>query len=57
MGLLIVDENKCKRDGLCAADCPVGIISMPEGRYPQVIEGAEAFCIATGSSWVAARSL
>jgi nitroreductase/Pyruvate/2-oxoacid:ferredoxin oxidoreductase delta subunit len=48
MGLLIVDEGKCKRDGLCAADCPVGIIAMPEGGFPQVLEGAETFCIACG---------
>jgi ferredoxin len=26
MGLLPIDHDKCKQDGLCAADCPVGII-------------------------------
>jgi len=48
MGLLIVDEDKCKQDNLCVADCPVQIMHMPEGGYPQVIAGAEAFCIACG---------
>ena len=48
MGLLTVDESKCKRDGLCAADCPAGIIAMPEGCFPQVFKGAEAFCMACG---------
>ena len=27
-GNLLVDENKCLRDGLCAAECPAGIIQM-----------------------------
>ena len=48
MGLLTVNEEKCKQDGLCAADCPMGIIVQPEGGYPQVMEGAEPFCIACG---------
>ena len=48
MGLLTVNQDKCKQDGLCAAECPFGIIAMPEGGYPQVMEGAEPFCIACG---------
>jgi len=48
MGLLIVNQDKCKQDGLCAADCPLGIIAMAEGNHPQVLPGAEPFCIACG---------
>lgn len=48
MGLLIVNEDKCKQDNLCVADCPVQIMFMPEGGYPQIIPGAEQFCIACG---------
>ena len=48
MGLLTVNQDTCKQDGLCAAECPFGIILMPEGGTPQVMEGAEPFCIACG---------
>ncbi len=48
MGLLIVDKEKCKQDGLCVADCPIGIIGMTEGDCPQVFDGAEPFCIVCG---------
>ena len=48
MGLLIVNEDKCKQDGFCVQDCPFGIIAMPEDGYPQVIDGAEELCIRCG---------
>jgi hypothetical protein len=25
MSLLNIDQKKCRQDGLCAADCPMGI--------------------------------
>ena len=49
MGRLIVDENKCKRDGICASECPMAILSssaarealgLPEGHpyhYPMMV--------------------
>jgi nitroreductase/NAD-dependent dihydropyrimidine dehydrogenase PreA subunit len=49
MALLSVDQDKCKQDGLCAADCPMGIIRFDgPGNYPELIQGGEAFCIRCG---------
>jgi len=28
MSLFIIDEKKCKRDGICVAECPLKIIAM-----------------------------
>ena len=28
MALFNVDQNKCKRDGICVDECPFGIIEM-----------------------------
>ncbi|NQU15958.1 MAG: 4Fe-4S binding protein [Desulfobacteraceae bacterium] len=30
MGLLIIDENKCKKDGICASECPMAIIKLKD---------------------------
>jgi nitroreductase/ferredoxin len=49
MGLLIIDESKCKRDGICVRDCPVSIIQLPEGKKtPEIVPGGEAMCIDCG---------
>lgn len=47
MGLLIVDESKCNRDGICADVCPSRIILMKEG-VPQIPARLEAGCIRCG---------
>jgi nitroreductase/Pyruvate/2-oxoacid:ferredoxin oxidoreductase delta subunit len=49
MGLLIIDENLCKKDGFCAQECPTAIIrlSKDEG-YPEIVEGGEVGCIRCG---------
>jgi len=49
MGLLIIDQEKCKKDGICTKECPMAIIRLqePEG-YPELIPGAEPFCIQCG---------
>jgi nitroreductase/NAD-dependent dihydropyrimidine dehydrogenase PreA subunit len=49
MSLLSVDQEKCKRDGICAEICPAGIIEI-EGKkaFPKLIEGGEALCIRCG---------
>jgi nitroreductase/NAD-dependent dihydropyrimidine dehydrogenase PreA subunit len=45
MGLLIVDENKCNKDGICARECPMAIIKRKDGNgFPQVVQGGEAIC-------------
>lgn len=45
MGLLIVDEGKCKRDGICARECPMAIIQLQDQEsYPEPVAGGEQLC-------------
>jgi len=49
MAFLTIDETKCKQDGICAAECPRGIITGGDsGSFPQVAEAAEAYCMTCG---------
>lgn len=48
MGLITIDQSKCKRDGFCVRECPAVIIRLPEERYPEIVEGGEAGCIRCG---------
>lgn len=49
MSLFSIDQKKCKRDGICAADCPAQVIIQPDkNSYPSPIEHAEEFCINCG---------
>lgn len=48
MGLLIVDESKCKQDGICAEVCPSRIIMFKKGAFPQIPARLEAGCIRCG---------
>ena len=49
MSLLNIDQKKCKQDGLCAADCPMGIIRFGgKGSYPEIPSENEALCIRCG---------
>ncbi len=47
MSLFLVDREKCTRDGICATECPVGIIAMNE-HGPAPIDGAEQRCLNCG---------
>lgn len=49
MNLITIDETKCKKDGFCAAECPVSII-VQEGpsAFPRQTDDAEEFCIGCG---------
>lgn len=43
MELLQIDENKCKKDGLCAAECPPAIIKLEDKEsFPRMVFGAPA---------------
>ncbi len=33
-GLVIIDEDRCKGCGLCAAVCPQDVLELAEGRFP-----------------------
>jgi nitroreductase/NAD-dependent dihydropyrimidine dehydrogenase PreA subunit len=49
MGLLTVDETKCKKDGLCARECPMVIIKLKDGKgFPEMVPGGEIICNSCG---------
>ncbi|MGP8153822.1 MAG: nitroreductase family protein [Smithella sp.] len=49
MSLFNIDQEKCKRDGICAAECPSQIIVQSDKKsFPTLIENGEEFCINCG---------
>lgn len=49
MGVLIIDENKCKKDGFCVRECPSRIIQLDGGNgYPQMVSWGESACTSCG---------
>ena len=49
MALFTVDRTKCKRDGVCVAECPAYIMRMKsKDDFPSPVAGAEAMCINCG---------
>ncbi len=48
MGLLIIDESKCKQDEFCARECPAAIIRLPKDGFPEIVTGGEIGCIRCG---------
>ena len=49
MSLLKVDASKCKKDGICAGECPTAIIKLKDrDSYPEMVPGGEAFCLLCG---------
>lgn len=48
MGLLIIDENKCKKDGICAGECPMAIIKLKDDDFPKIVPGGDDLCNSCG---------
>ncbi|MFZ2633200.1 MAG: nitroreductase family protein [Desulfosalsimonadaceae bacterium] len=49
MSLFEVNPEKCNRDGICVAECPVKIIELKEGALaPVPVPGAASICINCG---------
>ncbi len=49
MGFLIIDESKCKKDGICVNECPVAIISQKDKEsFPELVPGGEQVCLVCG---------
>ena len=49
MGLIKVDETKCKKDGACTRDCSPDIIRLSEQTgFPEIVPGGDAACIFCG---------
>jgi nitroreductase/NAD-dependent dihydropyrimidine dehydrogenase PreA subunit len=45
MGLLIIDETKCKKDGICARECPMVIIKLKDGNgFSEMVPGGASIC-------------
>jgi ferredoxin len=58
MSLLNIDQKKCKHDGLCAADCPMGVIRFEgKGSYPEIPSESEPMCIRCGGYGCPRKSL
>jgi len=49
MSLFSIDQKKCKRDGICAAECPAQIIVQADKKsFPSLLTNGEEFCINCG---------
>ncbi len=49
MTLLTIDEEKCKRDGLCVRECPFMLITQPDPKsVPFTNQGADKLCLNCG---------
>lgn len=44
-----INQEKCNQDGICAAECPTGIIRWTgKGSFPVTVTGGEKFCLNCG---------
>lgn len=49
MSLFLIDEKKCKRDGICAAECPIRLIEMKtKSSLPTPVPDAMDRCVRCG---------
>jgi nitroreductase/NAD-dependent dihydropyrimidine dehydrogenase PreA subunit len=49
MGLIKIDESKCKKDGVCVRDCLPAVIRLSEGSgFPEMVPGGEHICLFCG---------
>lgn len=48
MSLLTIDPTLCKKDGICAAECPMAIIKWKQDNIPVLADNASSLCINCG---------
>jgi nitroreductase/NAD-dependent dihydropyrimidine dehydrogenase PreA subunit len=49
MSLFVVNKEKCTRDGICVAECPIGLIELKDKKsVPEPIDRADEMCINCG---------
>ena len=49
MAMITIDHNKCKKDGICAAECPFSLISLTgDDAFPEIRPAAARLCIQCG---------
>jgi len=45
MGLLTIDQDKCKKDGICVNECPMAILKLKDGDgFPTMIGVGDELC-------------
>ena len=49
MSLFKIDQEKCKRDGICIRECPTKVIAFTNhDKFPTPVENAEEYCLNCG---------
>jgi len=49
MALITIDRTRCKKDGICAAECPFSLISLTgDDGFPEIRPAAARLCIQCG---------
>ena len=49
MAMITIDRTRCKKDGVCAAECPFSLISLTgEDGFPEIRPAAARLCIQCG---------
>jgi len=49
MSLFMINQEKCKRDGICVETCPMGLIELKDDQaFPSPIKDAEELCVQCG---------
>ncbi len=49
MTIITVSRPRCKKDGICKAECPTKIIEFdPQDGYPRTVPGSEELCLKCG---------
>ena len=49
MAMISIDRTKCKKDGICAAECPFSLIGLTgEDGFPEIRPAAARLCIQCG---------
>jgi len=48
MSIFTINRNKCKKDRICAIECPAGVIEQDQDEFPRPVEKADELCIDCG---------
>jgi nitroreductase/NAD-dependent dihydropyrimidine dehydrogenase PreA subunit len=49
MGLIQIDDAKCKKDGICVKECPAAILMQKDKKSPpEMVEGGDQICMVCG---------
>jgi len=48
MDLFNIDQERCKRDGICAQECPTKIIVFDDNKFPTPAENVDEYCLSCG---------